>query len=273
MADRLNRSMTPHLLVDGNPATTADLAAVALVNYGAYTSFRVESGGVRGLDLHLARLEAEAVELFGEPVGEARLRDLMRKAVAGREAGWLRVSLFSPEISPRTPDWRGAPRVMIARSPPPAPFADGPRLQPQIYAREAAHLKHVATFGLIRARRAARAAGFDDALFVDGEGRVSEGSLWNIGFVSGGEVVWPQAPMLAGVAQALVQRGLTGAGLAGRTAPVHVAELARFDAVFLCNSATPVCSVAAIGDHVFATPPGLIDRLRSAWASNPIQPI
>lgn len=261
------------LSVDGAPATSGDLAHVALVNYGAYTSFRVEQGGVRGLDLHLARLEAEAVELFGEAVGEARLRDLMRGAVAGRAACWLRVSLFSPEISPRTPDWQGVPRVMIAVSPPPLPLADGARLHLQTYAREAAHLKHVATFGLIRARRAARAAGFDDALFLDDEGRISEGSLWNIGFVSGDAVVWPQAPMLAGVAQALVHKGLADAGLTGRAEPVHVADLARFDAAFLCNSATPACAIAAIGDRDFTLPAGLIERLQRAWASNPLQPL
>ncbi len=261
------------LSVDGAPATPEDLTHVALVNYGAYTSFRVEQGGARGLDLHLARLEAEAVELFGEPVGEERLRDLMRKAVTGRDACWLRVSLFSPEISPRMPDWQGAPRVMIAVSAPPPPLADAPRLQLQTYAREAAHLKHVAAFGLIRARRVARAAGFDDALFIDGDGRVSEGSLWNIGFVRGEDVVWPRAPMLAGVAQALVQRGLADAGLTGRTEPVHIADLARFDAAFLCNSATPACAIAAVGARTFTTPSGLIARLQGAWASNPIQPI
>lgn len=261
------------LSVDGAPATLEDLACVALVNYGAYTSFRVERGGVRGLDLHVARLEAEALELFGEPVGEARLRALIRSAAADAGDCWLRVSLFSPGVSPRTPDWQGAPSVMIARSPTPPPFSDGPRLQLQTYVREAPHLKHLATFGLIRARRAARAAGFDDALFVDGEGRVSEGSLWNIGFVAGHEVVWPQAPMLAGVAQALVQRGLSAVGLTGRTEPVGVAGLDRFDAAFLCNSATPACAVAAIGEREFASPSALIERLQAAWASNPVQPI
>jgi hypothetical protein len=48
--------------VDGQPATPDDLAHVALVNYGAYTSFAVNQGGVRGLDLHLSRLEAEAID-------------------------------------------------------------------------------------------------------------------------------------------------------------------------------------------------------------------
>ncbi|MDP3801032.1 aminotransferase class IV [Brevundimonas sp.] len=261
------------LSVDGAPATLDDLTHVALINYGAYTSFRVEDGGVRGLDLHLARLDAEAVELFGEPVGEPRLRALMRTAVAGRGDCWLRVSLFSPGVGPRTPDWTGSPKVMIAASPPPPPLADSVRLEIRAYAREAPHLKHVATFGLIRARRAARAAGFDDAIFVDSAGQVSEGSLWNIGFLSGSEVVWPQAPMLAGVAQSLVQRGLGPSGLTGRTAPVHVDDLRDFDGAFICNSATPACAVVAVGDHGFATSPAMIDRLRAAWGSNPVQPI
>jgi branched-subunit amino acid aminotransferase/4-amino-4-deoxychorismate lyase len=263
----------PELSVDGQPATLDDLTHVALVNYGAYTSFRVEEGGARGLDLHLSRLQAEALELFGEPVDEACLRDLMRTAVAGRDACWLRVSLFSPEISHRTPDWRGRPRVMIAVSPLPPTLADCVRLQVQTYARDAPHLKHVAAFGLIRARRLARAAGFDDALFVDVEGQVSEGSLWNIGFICRNEIVWPQAPMLAGVAQALVERGLDHSGLRGRSVPVHADDLPHFDGAFICNSATPACAVSVIGDQVIPTTPAMIERLRAAWTSNPVQPI
>jgi len=261
------------LRVDGEPATLADLTHQALFNYGAYTSFRVEDGGVRGLDLHLARLDASALELFGEAVGEERLRTLMRASLGGRGESWLRVSLFAPEIWMREPGWRGRPRVMIGVFQPPTPLADSPRVQVQTYAREAAHLKHVATFGLMRARRLARDAGFDDALFADEQGRVSEGSLWNIGFVRGGEVVWPQAPMLAGVAQALVQRGLDGVGLIGRTRAVHLGDLKDFDAAFLCNSATPACRIAAIGSHAFEAAPATIERLAAAWASNPGQPI
>ena len=263
--------MTAGILIDGEPATPDDLAYQAMVNYGAYTSFRVEQGGVRGLDLHLSRLQASAVELFGEPVGEARLRDLMRLALVGSPEAWMRISLFSPDLGPRTPDWRGVPKVMTAVSPPPPPLAACVRLTVQTYARETPEVKHVATFGLIRARRAARAAGFDDALFADAEGCISEGSLWNIGFVRGDEVRWPEAPMLAGVAQALVERGLASVGLTSRTQPVTVSDLNRFDAAFICNSATPACAVTSIGDQAFDPPAALIERLQAAWTSNPIQ--
>ena len=77
------------LSVDGASATLDDLAHVALVNYGAYTSFRVEQGGVRGLDLHLARLEAEAVELFDRSTDHLPARGDQQQLVAilDREGG------------------------------------------------------------------------------------------------------------------------------------------------------------------------------------------
>ncbi|MBU1384813.1 MAG: aminotransferase class IV [Alphaproteobacteria bacterium] len=262
------------LMVDGSPVSEGDLTCLALANYGAYTSFRFEQGGVRGLDLHLARLEASALELFGEAVGEARLRELMRSAVEGQGNCWLRVSLFSPEVWPRTPGWTGRPKVMIGVFPPPPPLAeDGLRLQVQTYARELAHLKHTANFGLIRARRLARAAGFDDALFADSDGRISEGSLWNIGFVRGDAVIWPEAPMLTGVTLTLLQGGLEARGMSSRTRPVQLEDLPRFDGAFICNSATPACPVASIDALAFDPAAAPLEALRSIWASQPCQPI
>ena len=261
------------LFVDGEPASVEDLTHQALVNYGAFTSFRVEGGGVRGLDLHLARLEGEATALFGEPVAEAVLRDQMRTALAERTDAWMRVSLFAPEISMRAPHWVGRPKVMVGVFDPPAPLSDGIRLQTQVYAREVPHLKHAATFGLTRARRQAVLAGFDDALFVDGEGRISEGSIWNIGFVQGETVVWPEAPMLAGTGQALLQRAMAELGLTSETRPACLSDLASFDAAFICNSATPACAVAAIDGQAFPPAEALIGRLIDAWRSNPCQTI
>lgn len=261
------------LLIDGRPATVEDLSHIALVNYGAYTSFRVEGGSVRGLADHIARLQASAVELFGEAVCEDRLRELMRTALDGHPDAWLRVSLFSPEISVRSPSWRGRPRVMTAVSASPQPLASALRLTVQVYGREAAHLKHTSIFGLIRARREAQGAGFDDALFADVDGLISEGSLWNIGFIAGDTVVWPQAPMLAGVAQALIQRGLERAGFRSEVGQVRVRDLSGFDGAFICNSATPACAVTAIDAQVFVTSADRVEAIAAAWASNPIEPI
>lgn len=268
---RPNDPVSGRLFIDGEPATSDDLAHPALVSYGAYTSFRVEGAAVRGLSLHLERLADAAVELFGTAPPEARLRELMRRALDGRSEAWLRISLFSPEIGHRSPSWIGEPRVMIGVFDPPAPLAGGVRVQPQTHQRFLPHLKHVATFDLIRARRTARAAGFDDALFVDGEGRVSEGTLWNLGVLAGDTVVWPEAPILDGVTRRLIEGNLSGQGLRSESAEVRLGDLARFDAAFLCNSATPAASIAVIGDHGFAERPDLIARLTAAWSASPPQ--
>lgn len=261
------------ILIDGRSASTDDLAHQAMVNYGAYTSFRVEGGRVRGLDLHLARLEASAVELFGESPGEASLRRLMALAVGDRTDGWLRVSLFSPEIGHRAPTFVGPPRMMTVFAPPPPPLADSVRVTAVVHGREAPHLKHLATFGLMRARRAARAAGFDDALFTDADGWISEGTLWNVGFLAGGRIVWPQAPMLAGVTQALIGRGLDQVGLSAETRPVHLSELGGFDGAFLCNSATPACPITAIDGVTFAGDSDVLETIARAWSMQPLQPL
>lgn len=266
--------MSANLFIDGVPATADDLAHPAMVNYGAYTSFAVQNGGARGLDRHLTRLREAALELFGEAVDDAQARVWMLQALGDRTDAWLRISLFAPEIGVRTPDWTGRPRMMVGVFPPATPLSDQPlRLQPQAYTRESAHLKHAATFGLIRARRSARAAGFDDAVFVGADGRISEASVSNIGFLSGDRVIWPQAPMLAGVSQALIADNLSAAGLIGETRPVTLAGLPKFDGAFITNSATPACAVAAIGDHAFAPAPDRIAALVSAWEAAPLQAI
>jgi branched-subunit amino acid aminotransferase/4-amino-4-deoxychorismate lyase len=247
---------------------------VLLSNYGAFTSMQVEDGAVRGLDLHLERLKQEALELFGVAVPEARLRERMKSALAGRGGRCsLRVQLFLETVTLRTPGAQGEPNVLVVVSDPAPPLRDPLRLLTTAYAREAAHLKHAGTFGLMRARRAAADAGFDDALFVGPDGLVSEGSIWNVGFVEDGRIVWPAAPMLAGTGQALIRRGLEAVGLDDEVRAVDREALGRFRQAFICNSATPACPVGNIDGRSLDIDPALIDRLEAAWATNAAQPI
>lgn len=259
--------MSQHLWIDGEPAADADLIHQVLHPYGAFTSFRVEDGAVRGLDLHLARLEGSARDLFGEPVAAARLRELIRAATADRRDAWVRVSLFSRQIWMRRADTVSCPSVMVGVFDPPPALPGGVRLHPQVHAREAPHLKHVATFGLMRARRLAKQAGYDDALFIGDDGVVSEGSVWNIGFLRGDHVIWPKAPMLEGVAQALIRRHLSRVGMTDERRVVRLAELETFDGAFICNSATPASGLAAVGEVVWTIDPERIARLQAAWSA------
>lgn len=256
------------LFIDGAPAALEDLIHPALVTYGAYTSLVVRDGGVRGLDLHLARLETAAVELFGKAVGSETLRAFMRAALGDRATAFLRVSLFSPQIGHRHPSFVGKPRVMVGVFDVPAPLDGGRLVLPIQHRRETPHLKHASTMGLIRARREADDAGFDDALLVDGD-LVLEGSIWNLGLVRGSEVTWPEGPRLAGVTERLIDAGLAGQGLTSRRAEVRLDDLVTYDHAFLCNAATPAASITRIGDRAFPADDALIARLAAAWAAAP----
>lgn len=267
------------LLVNGEPAGQDDLLHMALVNYGVFTSMQAEQGadggwGVRGLDLHLARLRDGGLELFGEAPREGDLRRWIGQALRGHSGGAsLRVNLFSRMMSVRDPSARGAPDVMVMAGPPAGEPAGPLKLRLSRYVREAPHLKHVGTFGLIRERREAMAAGHDDVLFADDNGRVTEGSIWNIGFLKDDVVVWPQGPMLAGTGQALIQHGLEAVEVATEQRWVGLPELPDFDAAFITNSAIPAAGVSAIGAVRYPERPDLIQLLRNAWRSNPRQPV
>lgn len=260
--------------IDGAPATVEGLTEALVSNYAAFTTLQHEPGGVRGLDLHLGRLAASALELFGQSVPEAVMRERLGAALAGRDERLsVRVQVFLPTITPRRPDAKGRPSVLVRVSKPLPPLHGPLRLQSQSYERETPHLKHAATFGLIRAARAARAANFDDALFITPDGLISEGSIWNIGFIQGQSVIWPRAPMLAGTGQALIQRGLEAVAMSSETRPIRLDEVAGFDGAFICNSATPAALVSAIDQTRLNTDPGMIERLEVAWMANPVQPI
>ena len=267
------------LLVNGAPAGQDDLLHMALVNYGAFTSMQAEQGadgvwGVRGLDLHLARLRESGLELFGEAPDEGAVRRWIGEALRDQSgAASVRVNLFSRMISVRNPSAHGAPDVMVMAGPPAAEPAEALKLRVARYVREAPHLKHVATFGLIRERREAMAAGDDDVLFADENGRVTEGSIWNIGFLKGDTVVWPQGPMLAGTGQALIQRGLEAVDVATEHRWVGLPELPDFDAAFIVNAAMVGVPVAAIGAVRYAARPDLTTLAKNAWRSNPHQPV
>lgn len=226
------------LFCNGKPADAADLAAAALVNYGHFTSMQVRGGAVQGLHLHLRRLQAGTRTLFDAALDEERLRHDLRTALAasGAADASVRITVFSREFDFRDPLRAVMPDVLISLSPPsdagPAPV----RVQPVRFVRELPHIKHVGTFALFHLRRQAMTAGFDDALLVDAEGALVEGSVWNLGLWDGASVTWPQGPSLSGTRQALLAEGLDALGIRQCTRRVALDEVSQFDAAFACNA-------------------------------------
>lgn len=252
----------PRIEIDGGAATAEQLAYPAVVNYGHFTAMQVRSGAVRGLALHLSRLDAATRELFGTRLDGGLVRARIRHALSTDMLdASVRVSVFQPQDGER-------PSVMVVVRPPGEPPAAAQRLTAVPHERPAAHLKHAGTFGLIWHGRAAERAGFDDALLTGPGGVISEAAIANIGFFDGKAVIWPDAPALAGITMQLAAAALAGRGTPSRRATVHLADLSSFRAVFVTNS-LGIAPVGQIDDQVLPADPGFIGNLSEAYDSVP----
>ena len=214
--------------IDGQSATVEQLSAAAPAGYGHFTAMQVRNGRVRGLGLHLARLDAANREMFGAGLDTEAVLGYIRNALSGqaRDAS-VRVYVYE------APD---GPAVMVTVRPPGTMAPDVWRLRTAPYQRSLAHIKHIGDFGQGYFSRLARRNGFDEALLTGPDGIICEGSITNIGFSDGGGVLWPSAPALAGITMQILERALAERGVPSRRAPVRVSDLGSFAGAFVTNS-------------------------------------
>ncbi|MCK9895517.1 aminotransferase class IV [Frankia sp. AgB32] len=228
--------------VDGQPAALGAPLPAALLPHGHFTVMQVRAGRVRGLDLHLRRLEDAHRELYDAALPGDLVRARIRQALAAaRQDATVRV------VAAQDLDAGPQPaRLIVAVGPPSEPPSTAQRLMSVLYTRPFAHIKHLGTFGQAQYRRLARRCGFDEALLTGPDGTIAEGATTNVGFRAGNTTVWPAAPALHGVTMALLERSTSHT-----RAPVRLADLARFDAAVVTNS-RGIAPVAAIDGHQFA---------------------
>ncbi|MBL7259093.1 aminotransferase class IV [Paractinoplanes lichenicola] len=256
------------LELNGRAPDAAEIQRLASINYGHFTSMQVRDRGVRGLALHFARLADGNEEFFGWRPGlddEHRLRQLILHALGDRADASVRVSyVFGADLD-------GPPDVVVAVADPASDEPAAPqrvRIDPK-FRREWPEHKHAATMGLWRAQRLAAAAGFDDALSVGPDGLVREGTTWNVAFLKGDEVVWPQAPMLKGVTMVLLQIAMTMQGVPWTIRPVPASELPDFTGAVAVNSRTVRQELASIDDLKYPAGDKLAAIMAETWASVP----
>lgn len=265
----MSASADTHYSCNGRPADPASLAA-ALVNYGHFTSLQARASAVQGLDLHLERLRHGTQALFGSALDGAQVQDWMMQALdaAGRVDASMRVSVFSRHFDFRDPLAAVPVDVLVAVS---APVElRQPRAVCSVrYQRELPALKHAGTFGLFQQRREAMAAGFDDALFLGPDDRVSEGTTWNLALHDGRALVWPQAAALRGTAEALLRQHWHGPQ---DVRPVPAVELDTAQAAFACN-ASGIWPLSAIDGRALPGSAALAEQGRAVLAQVPWQPL
>ncbi len=276
------------LLPGGESPVLEPLVALALQSYGNFTTLRVGPGGVRGLGLHLERLERDAAALFGQGAPRGLVLEGVRRVQsrARQEATDLvaRLTLFDPEGKLGQPGRAAGLGVLVSVRPSPgaapAPAGDGFSVQTRPFRREMWAVKHVSLGPALFERRCAQRAGFDDALFVGpaggaGEGCLLEGPTWSFGLLSGGRLLFPAAGALPGVTRRLVGEAAEAAGLTVGETNVAVAELERAEGAVALNAVTGVRAVESVdgrplrASRVLA---GRLGRLYDSLSPEPADP-
>ncbi|WP_093614221.1 aminotransferase class IV family protein [Streptomyces indicus] len=254
--------------LNGKPVSLEDLERLALTNYGHFTSMRMEDGTIRGLSLHMDRLARDCRIVFGVELDREQTLKYIRQAAEGLTGvAGLRVTVFDPAIDMGRPSEAQDPHILVnlrpggEMSPPPLTAKTFP------FTRDSAEVKHIGLHPQLRLRREAQLAGFDDAVFVEPDGRVSEGGTWNLGFIDqDGTVVWPEAPVLPGTVMLLL-RSLDAPRQI--TAPVSLADIPNMAAAFATNTTIGVRTVSAIDDVQFPQDHPVLAELRTAYAGIP----
>jgi branched-subunit amino acid aminotransferase/4-amino-4-deoxychorismate lyase len=267
--------VTDHVELNGEPVHLDDPSLLRATSYGHFTSMQVRDGRVRGLDLHLERLDRSSLELFGHGVAHERSRSYLRAALDRADSGDLsiRVNAFSREGAKVRDGIPVKPELLVTLTNPVESSSEPPRLRAVQHERTLPHVKHTGTFDLVHHWRQARLAGYDDALFVDRSGNVSEASIWNICFVTQGRVVWPAAAVLPGITMLILQAGLAATGVPTEVLPVPLSDVGSYDAAYLTNSIDPALPVAAIDTTRYAADPATAALLHKAHEAISTQPI
>ncbi len=255
---------------NGQEATADELAALAFAGYAHFTAMQVRGGQVRGLDLHLKRLRVASLKLFGKALPDNQIRSYLRDAL---KIGPAKLSLIATVYSPAgefTVAGTDIELEVLVRTGPPASGPQGPlKLATFEYERFLPAVKHVGEVAKTYCLRQAVEQGFDDAAFVDRQGRLSEGSIWNLAFWDGNAVVWPDAKMLGGTTMDIVRRQLERLGVPQRVQAITLPGLATFSGGVVMNSWTPGVAVNRIGSVPLPDAPSFSELLHQAYQAEP----
>ncbi|TDD91963.1 aminotransferase [Saccharopolyspora karakumensis] len=253
--------------LNGTPPDLEQVKTLALTNYGHFTSMRVEDGCVRGLSHHMQRLARDCRQLFDVDLDIDRVRHFLRLALEDAPAlTTARVTIYDPALDLGSIGKDADPNVLVTTRAASPGVASPMRLRAISYLRDDPPVKHIGLYAALRRRRIAQRDGFDDVLFLNPNGTISEIATSNIGFVREGQIIWPKSEYLNGITMTLLQQELDESVV---VEPVTLSDLNEMDAVFATNAATGIRAVSAVESTEWPAQHEIFDELRGLYADIP----
>ena len=249
--------------------------------YGCFEGIRAyetaNGPAIFRLDEHVRRLVDSAhILAIDLPVDLAALASLCCEAIRRNNlrSGYIRPLVFLGAEKLGVDPAGADTHVMVAAWPWGAylggnAIEDGIRVRVSSYARhhpnvQMCRAKAISTYAnSILAVREARRDGYDEALLLDTEGYVAEGSSENVFIVRDGEVLQPETTSaLDGITRRTVETLAREAGLTVRAKRITRDEVVCADEVFLTGTAAEITPVVEVDRRRIGTgQPGPVTRL------------
>ncbi|MEW5763307.1 MAG: aminotransferase class IV [Bacillota bacterium] len=245
-----------------------------LLGYGAFETMRAYRGRVFRLAQHLERLNRTCAAL-GIPftADAARLKPTIGALLARNGLADARVRL-TVTAGPEEERLPYNPTILLAAF----PLRDSTAVpawraylwQGAVSSQDPlrAH-KTTSYLEKVLARREAERNGFDEALFVNEKGNVTEGAATNIFCVRAGRLLTPPTAegLLPGITRAVVAELAERTGIPFLEQPLTPGDIVRSDEAFLSNSVVEIVPLVAVGYIPVGTgtPGPLTARLRVSY--------
>lgn len=203
------------------------------------------------LDERIARLLRSAKYMGLRQAPSARF--IRAKVFAGlkkfkyREA-LIKIILTGGDSGGLVPEGRA--RLYILLMPfvpwPRAAYARGIKIYTGKYSRTLPELKSIGYLSAVLAQQRAERAGYDEALYLDQENHILEGTTFNIGLVKKNRLIVPEDGILEGFTMKIVMRLAQKRRLPVVRRLVKYAELRSADEVFITSASREVIPVRKI---------------------------
>jgi branched-chain amino acid aminotransferase len=247
---------------------------------GLFETMRARGGTIFRLDAHLDRLVASA-RVLGIPIAPG-LRDHIAAAsrtafTYGYEHASVRLTVTRGPAPPGlTPPPHPAPTVALAI----APLTPASEPRPIVAAMATSRRnEHALTSGMktlsytesVLALSLAKAAGADDAIFLDTAGHISEATASNFFAVIDGTLVTPprSCGVLPGITRAAVLEIAPSLGIEAVEREIAEPELAMASELFLTSSIREIAPLVRIATTAIGTgrPGAVTQRFAAAYAT------
>jgi len=243
-----------------------------LYGYGLFETMRAYNGHIFRLDSHLTRLRcsAESIGLTHSVLtteeGKQSLKAACLATLEANELSDARIRLtVSAGEGDMTPDPGTCPSPTILITTrnldplPPEKYEAGFSAAVSFLRRNSqsplSRLKSTCYMENVLARTAARAAGYDEAIFLNEQGYLAEGSMTNVFLVSRGELITPsfESGVLPGITRDAVLEIARTSNLKATERWVELNELIEAEEAFLTNSILELVPLVSVEGRIIGT--------------------